>query len=209
VSAALAALRHHIAHWSTPRTAFGIAVMKIEASALADVLMITPKRFGDARGFFSETYSKPAFADAGLVFEFVQDNHSYSAAPGVVRGLHYQLPPAAQDKLVRVVRGAILDVAVDIRRASPTFGRHVTLRLSAEAWNQALVPVGFAHGFCTLEPDTEVLYKVSAPYAPDLERGVLWNDPDLGIDWPVEPAVAVVSDRDRTHPRLRDAVDLL
>ncbi len=182
--------------------------MKIEASVLADVLMITPKRFGDARGFFSETYSKPAFAAAGLRIEFVQDNHSYSAAPGVVRGLHYQLPPAAQDKLVRVVRGAILDVAVDIRRHSPTFGRHVALRLSADAGNQALVPAGFAHGFCTLEPDTEVLYKVSVPYAPDLERGILWNDPNLGIDWPVDATAAVVSDRDLVHPRLRDAVDL-
>lgn len=182
--------------------------MKIEATSFPEVLVITPNRFGDSRGFFSETYSKAAFETAGLDLEFVQDNHSYSAQRGVVRALHYQLPPFAQDKLVRVVRGAVLDVAVDIRRGSPTFGRHVVMRLSADDWNQALVPVGFAHGFCTLEPDTEVIYKVTAPYAPDHERGIVWNDPDLGIPWPVTAADVVVSERDRKHPRLRDATDL-
>lgn len=178
--------------------------MEIERLAIPEVLLIHPKKFGDDRGFFSETYSRQAWRQAGFETEFVQDNHSLSAKAGTVRALHFQVPPFAQDKLVRVVRGAILDVAVDLRRGSPTFGRHVSVVLSAEAWNQLFVPIGFAHGFCTLEDDTEVIYKVTQYYAPDHDRGLLWNDPDLGIAWPVEAEQAVLSDKDRLHPRLKD-----
>lgn len=178
--------------------------MDIVDLALPDVKIIRPKKFGDHRGFFSETYNKNSFAAAGLDLTFVQDNHSLSAEVGTVRGLHFQLPPFAQDKLVRVVRGAILDVAVDIRKGSPTYGRHVSAVISAAEWNQILVPVGFAHGFCTLEPDTEVLYKVTNFYSPAHDRGLLWNDPDLGIDWPVAADQAQLSDKDRVHPRLCD-----
>jgi dTDP-4-dehydrorhamnose 3,5-epimerase len=178
--------------------------MDIEALAIPDVKLIRPKRFGDARGFFSEVYSRPALAAAGITLEFVQDNHSRSAKVGTVRGLHFQTAPFAQDKLVRVTKGRILDVAVDLRRASPTYGRHVSAELSADNWTQILVPVGFAHGFCTLEPDTEVIYKVSQVYAPAHDGGVLWNDPDLGIAWPVATADAVLSDKDVKLPRFRD-----
>jgi dTDP-4-dehydrorhamnose 3,5-epimerase len=180
--------------------------MQITALSIPDVLLIEPKRFGDARGFFSETYSRAAFAKAGLAMEFVQDNHSRSTEAGTVRGLHFQTPPFAQDKLVRVTRGRILDVAVDIRKASPTFGRHVTAELSAENWAQLLVPVGFAHAFVTLEPDTEVIYKVSNVYAPQNDAGILWNDPDLGIAWPVPATAATLSDKDVGLPRLKNIV---
>jgi dTDP-4-dehydrorhamnose 3,5-epimerase len=180
--------------------------MQITALSIPDVLLIEPKRFGDARGFFSETYSRAAFAKAGLAMEFVQDNHSRSTEAGTVRGLHFQTPPFAQDKLVRVARGRILDVAVDIRKASPTFGRHVAAELSAENWAQLLVPVGFAHAFVTLEPDTEVIYKVSNAYAPRNDAGILWNDPDLGIAWPVAATAATLSDKDVRLPRLKDIV---
>lgn len=138
--------------------------------------------------------------DAGLDLAFVQDNHSLSADVGTVRGLHFQLPPFAQDKLVRVVRGAIFDVAVDIRRGSPTFGRHVSAIVSAKEWNQILVPIGFAHGFCTIEPDTEVVYKVTNYYSPQHDRGLRWNDPALGIEWPDVAANAVLSERDARQP---------
>lgn len=178
--------------------------MKVISLEIHDVKLIQLRKLGDHRGFFSETYSKRAFEEAGLGFDFVQDNHSRSAETGTVRGLHFQVPPFAQDKLVRVVKGAILDVAVDIRRDSPTYGRHVSVVVSASDWNQLLIPVGFAHGFCTLEPDTEVLYKVSNYYSPEHDKGLLWNDPDLGIDWPVPAERAVISDRDRRHPRLAD-----
>src|SRR5205814_6411599 len=137
-----------------------------------------------------------------------QDNHSLSAEKGVLRGLHYQIQPMAQAKLVRVIHGAILDVAVDIRRGSPTFGQHVTAVLSSENWRQILVPVGFAHGFVTLEPNTEVLYKVSNYYSPSHERGIRWNDPQLGIEWGIDPSRAILSKRDLEHPVLADAVDL-
>ena len=179
--------------------------MQILPLEIRDVKLVKATRHSDARGFFSEVYQKAAFADAGLHSEFVQDNHSKSEKTGTVRGLHFQIPPYAQDKLVRVTRGRILDVAVDVRRESPTFGRHVAVELSAENWLQLLVPVGFAHGFCTLEPDTEVLYKVSAAYAPQCDAGILWNDPDLGIAWPVDARGAFVSDKDSTLPRLKDA----
>jgi dTDP-4-dehydrorhamnose 3,5-epimerase len=172
--------------------------------SLAEVLLIQPERFGDSRGFFSETYSRRTLAEAGITDEFVQDNHSLSAGAGTVRGLHYQLPPFAQAKLVRVTRGSILDVAVDLRQGSPTFGHHVTQPLSADAWNQLFVPVGFAHGFCTLEPDTEVVYKVTAYYSRAHDRGIRWNDPGLDIDWPVDPAKALLSDKDRAHPCLTE-----
>lgn len=178
--------------------------MEIIPLEIPDVRLVRPKRFADARGFFSEVYNGPAFAARGIQITFVQDNHSLSAAVGTVRGLHFQTPPFAQDKLVRVTRGRILDVAVDIRTRSSTFGRHVAVELSAENWLQLLVPIGFAHGFCTLEPDTEVIYKVSAPYAPAHDAGCLWNDPDLAIDWPVRSADAVLSERDARLPRLRD-----
>lgn len=166
--------------------------------------LIAPARHGDARGFFSETWSRAAFAAIGIDCDFVQDNHSLSRVKGTVRGLHFQTPPFAQAKLVRVSRGAIFDVAVDIRKGSPTFGQHVAVELSAENWHQLFVPPGFAHGFCTLQPDTEVLYKVSAPYAPDHDKGILWNDKALAIDWPVGVDEAVVSDKDRAQPRLSE-----
>lgn len=167
------------------------------------VLLVEPRKHGDHRGFFSETYRKDALAEAGFDTEFVQDNHSFSAAPYTVRGLHFQLDPFAQDKLVRVTRGAIFDVAVDIRPDSATFGRHVAVELSAQDWRQLLVPRGFAHGFQTVTPDCEVLYKVSAYYAHDAERGLRWNDPALGIDWPVsDPAKVMVNARDAGWPGL-------
>jgi dTDP-4-dehydrorhamnose 3,5-epimerase len=181
--------------------------MEIEATAIEDVKVILPRKFGDHRGFFSETYNRAAFAKAGLDLDFVQDNHSLSAEPGTIRGLHFQSAPFAQDKLVRVTRGRILDVAVDIRRSSPTFGRHVAVELSAQNWKQLLVPVGFAHGFCTLEPDTEVLYKVTAYYAPEHDHGIAWDDPAIGIDWHL-PGDAVLSEKDRKHPRLADSPHL-
>ncbi len=181
--------------------------MDVIPLAIPDVKIIRSKKFGDHRGFFSETYSKKAFEAAGLLYDFVQDNQSLSAETGTVRGLHFQSPPFAQDKLVRVVKGAILDVAVDIRKGSPTYGRHVSAVISAREWNQILVPIGFAHGFCTLEPDTEVIYKVSNFYSVEHDRGLLWNDPDLGIDWPVAADKALLSDKDRTQPRLTELGD--
>ena len=178
--------------------------MEVEALAIPDVKLIRPKKFGDARGFFSEVYSKSALAGAGINMEFLQDNHSRSARKGTIRGLHFQTQPFGQDKLVRVTRGSILDVAVDLRRASPTYGQHVSAVISAANWTQILVPIGFAHGFCTLEDDTEVLYKVSNVYAPANDGGVIWSDPDIGIDWPLDGAEPVLSDKDAKLPRLRD-----
>jgi dTDP-4-dehydrorhamnose 3,5-epimerase len=172
--------------------------------AIPEVRLLVPRRFEDARGFLSETYSRQRLAEAGIGDALVQENHSYSAVRGTVRGLHFQAPPFAQAKLVRVLRGAVFDVAVDIRRGSPTYGRHVAAVLSRDNWTQLYVPAGFAHGFCTLEPDTEVLYKLDAAYAPQAEGGLAWDDPDLGIDWPVATADAVLSDKDRVYPRLKD-----
>jgi dTDP-4-dehydrorhamnose 3,5-epimerase len=176
--------------------------MKIERLAIPDVVLITPPRFGDARGFFSETYSVRRYAEAGIDLPFVQDNHSLSARPGVLRGLHCQIAPSVQGKLVRVTRGAIWDVAVDIRRGSPTYGRHVAAVISAENWTQIWVPGGFLHGFCTLEPETEVIYKVTADYDPAAERGVRWDDPDLALPWPIARDAAVLSEKDMRLPRL-------
>ena len=179
--------------------------MKVTPTELPEVLLIEPAVHGDARGFFMESFNQRAFdAAVGAHVAFVQDNHSRSSR-GVLRGLHYQLPPFDQAKLVRVVRGSVFDVAVDIRRGSPTFGAHVALTLSAAAWNQLFVPAGFAHGFCTLEPDTEVAYKVTAYYSREHDRGVRWDDPALGIAWPVDALAAVLSAKDAVLPRL-DAV---
>ncbi|MBK1664065.1 dTDP-4-dehydrorhamnose 3,5-epimerase [Rhodospirillum rubrum] len=180
--------------------------MAVEVTHLdiAEVKILRPAKFGDDRGFFSETYNKAALAEVGITLEFIQDNHSFSAKAGTVRGLHFQTPPFAQDKLIRVVRGALFDVAVDLRVGSPTYGRSVSAVISAAAWNQILIPAGFAHGLCTIEPDTEVLYKVSAPYSPDHDKGLLWSDPALGIEWPVSPAAAILSDKDARQPLLAD-----
>jgi dTDP-4-dehydrorhamnose 3,5-epimerase len=182
--------------------------MQIESLAIPDVKILTPRRFTDARGYFCETFSDATWRSIGLRANFIQDNHVYSTMKGVVRGLHYQLPPAAQGKLVRVTRGSILDVAVDIRRASPTFGKHVSAVLSAADGRQIWVPAGFAHGYITLEDDTEVFYKVTELYAPLCERGIRWNDPALGIDWHVTESDAQLSDKDKAQPLLADAPDL-
>ena len=180
--------------------------MRVEEMNIPEVKVLSPGKIGDRRGFFSEVYNRQRLAEAGIEIEFVQDNHSLSAEKGTVRGLHFQTPPFAQDKLVRVVRGAVFDVAVDLRRSSATYGRYASVVLSADAWNQILVPVGFAHGFMTLEPDTEVIYKVSEYYAPDHDKGLLWNDPALGIAWPIPETEAILSDKDRRQPRLAELV---
>ncbi len=170
------------------------------------VRLIGTPRFGDERGWFAETFNARRLAGEGVTVPFVQDNHSYSREAGTVRGLHFQRPPSAQAKLVRVGRGRILDVAVDVRRGSPTYGRWVGAELSAEAENQLFVPEGFAHGFCTLEAHTEVLYKVSAFYDPDADAGLIWNDPDLAIPWPVSAEKAIVSRKDGELPRFESFV---
>ena len=178
--------------------------MHVEPLNLEGVKLIRPRQHRDARGFFSETYSAPVLKAAGIDVSFVQDNHSLSVEKGVVRGLHFQIPPDAQDKLVRVVRGSIFDVAVDIRHGSPTFGQHVSVILSADNWQQLFIPKGFAHGFCTLEPNTEVIYKVSAPYAPASDRGLAWDDPALAIAWPLDGTPPLLSKKDEAHPSLAD-----
>jgi dTDP-4-dehydrorhamnose 3,5-epimerase len=174
--------------------------MDVIETLIPDVKLIRMRRHIDERGFFSETYSARSLAAAGITTAFVQDNHSLSAAAGTVRGLHFQIPPHAQAKLVRVVRGAVFDVAVDLRVGSPTFGRHVAATLSAAEWNMLYIPEGFAHGFCTLQPDTEVVYKASRHYEPTHDRGIAWDDPALGIDWPVDASRAIVSAKDRALP---------
>jgi dTDP-4-dehydrorhamnose 3,5-epimerase len=181
--------------------------MRISPLAIPDVLLIAPKVLDDERGVFCEVYSRPRFREAGLDVDFVQDNVSISRLAGTVRGLHFQLPPFDQSKLVRVTRGSIYDVAVDLRRGQPGFGRHVGAVLRAGDWTQMYIPTGFAHGFCTLEDDTEVSYKVTAPYAPRHDRTLLWNDPVLGIDWPVAAGAAILSAKDRTAPDLAGLVD--
>ncbi|MCR5878320.1 dTDP-4-dehydrorhamnose 3,5-epimerase [Phenylobacterium sp. J367] len=171
--------------------------------ALPELLLITPKRHGDARGWFAETWSTRAFEAAGLHVTFVQDNQAFSARKGTIRGLHFQAAPHPQAKLMRVLRGAIFDVAVDVRPGSPTYGQWAGATLTAEVGEQLFVPRGFAHGYCTLTDDTELAYKVDGLYAPQTEGGVIWNDPDVGIAWPldVEP---ILSDKDLVLPRLRD-----
>ena len=180
-------------------------MIEVTELGLPGVCEITPARFGDSRGFFSETYCAPRLAERGIDLAFVQDNHSLSRTAGVLRGLHYQLPPFAQDKLIRVVRGAILDVAVDIRRNSPTFGAWLALEVSAEKWNQILVPKGYAHGFVTLVADTEVVYKVTELYAPKHERSIRFDDPAIGIDWRVPADGITLSDKDSKASLLADA----
>ena len=172
--------------------------------AIEDVILVEPKRFGDHRGFFSETFHVSRFAEAGIEGPFVQDNHSLSAEVGTLRGLHFQIAPSPQGKLVRCTAGRILDVAVDIRTGSPTFGQHVSAELSADNGHQLWVPAGFAHGFITLEPDTEVQYKVTGYYDPNADKGLAWDDPALGIDWPLPPSGAVLSAKDQEHPQLAD-----
>jgi dTDP-4-dehydrorhamnose 3,5-epimerase len=172
---------------------------------IPEVKLITPHRHGDHRGWFCETWNRAALAEHGITLDFVQDNHSFSAQRGTLRGLHYQSAPFAQDKLVRVSRGSILDVAVDIRQGSPTFGKYVSAVLKADVSTQILVPVGFAHGFVTLEPDTEVQYKVSAPYGPQNDHGIAWNDPAIGINWPLPSEGPQLSGKDAAHPLLADA----
>ena len=178
--------------------------MQVDQTALAGVVVITPKRFGDSRGFFSEVYNATTAAAAGVDVTFVQDNHSLSREMGVIRGLHFQSPPRAQDKLVRVGAGRIIDVAVDIRKGSPTYGQWVAVELSAEVGNQLFVPKGFLHGFATLVPNCEVLYKCSDTYSPECDGGVRFNDPDLGVDWGVDTTNAVVSDKDANAPLFKD-----
>ena len=180
-------------------------MVEVRSLSIPDVREIRPVRHSDERGFFSETWNRAAWASAGLDLDFVQDNHSLSVRPGVLRGLHYQVGAAAQDKLVRVVRGRIFDVAVDIRRSSPSFGRWVGAEVSADAWNQLLVPKGFAHGFLTLEPDTEVIYKVTAPYSAADERVIRFDDPAIGIDWPLAGAELIMAPRDRDAPLMEEA----
>jgi dTDP-4-dehydrorhamnose 3,5-epimerase len=172
--------------------------------ALPEVLLITPKRHGDARGWFSETWSKATLAKAGIEHDFVQDNQAFSAAQGTVRGLHFQRAPYAQAKVVRVLKGAIYDVAVDIRPGSATYGKWVGATLTAEGGEQILVPRGFAHGYCTIVPDTELAYKVDNTYAPQAEGGLLWCDPAMGIDWPIRPDEAVINARDAELPTLKE-----
>lgn len=179
--------------------------MQTEATALPEVLLLTPRRFGDARGWFTETYNALRMKEAGIDIDWVQDNHSFSAAKGTLRGLHYQSAPHAQDKLVRCTRGAILDVAVDFREGSPRFGKWVAEELSAENGRQLLIPQGFLHGFVTLTPDVEVQYKCSDFYAPDCDGAVRWDDPEIGIDWGLDGAQPVLSDKDQAAPFLKDA----
>lgn len=168
------------------------------------VQLIRPRRFGDDRGWFVESWNRDRFAALGIDCTFVQDNHSMSATPGTLRGLHFQLPPFAQDKLVRCLRGRIFDVAVDVRKGSPTYGRWVGATLTAEGGEQLFVPVGFAHAFVTLEPNAEVAYKTSAPYAPECDAGLRWDDPEIGVEWPLPEGGPVLSGKDRTQPRLAE-----
>ncbi|ODN69456.1 dTDP-4-dehydrorhamnose 3,5-epimerase [Methylobrevis pamukkalensis] len=178
--------------------------MEFHPTAIPDVVIIEPKRHGDARGLFAETFRQDRFDAVVGRTVFVQDNHSISAAAGTIRGLHFQRPPAAQGKLVRCTKGRILDVAVDIRAGSPTFGRHVAVELSADNWRQLWLPAGFAHGFCTLEADCEVVYKTTDYYSAADDAGLAFDDPDLAIDWPVAAADAVLSEKDRRQPAFAD-----
>lgn len=177
--------------------------MKVNSTKLSGVYIIEPAVHGDHRGFFMESYNSERLADKGISYVFVQDNHSLSVETGVIRGLHYQLNPKAQTKLVRVTAGAIYDVVVDIRRKSSTFGQWIGVELSADNKKQLLVPQGFAHGFCTIAPNTEVLYKVDEFYSPECDRGILWDDPALGIDWPTDSPI--LSAKDMKHPLFQDA----
>lgn len=179
-------------------------MVEVRNLGLDGVFEIRPRKFADERGFFSETWNAVELARSGIDIGFVQDNHSLSSLRGTLRGLHFQMPPFAQVKLVRVLRGAIFDVAVDIRNGSPTFGQWVGIELSATDWNQILVPKGFAHGFVTLAPDTEVIYKVSAPYSQPHDRAIRFDDPAIGVQWPVAVGDVVLSAKDAAAPLLAD-----
>jgi dTDP-4-dehydrorhamnose 3,5-epimerase len=180
----------------------------IQPTSLDGVRVITTRRFEDSRGFFSEVFREDRFTDAGIGFRCVQDNHVLSDRALTLRGIHYQLPPFAQAKLVRVIAGSALDVAVDLRRGSPTFGKWVAVTLRASDWSQVFVPAGFGHATLSLEPGTEFIYKVSAPYAPTHERGIRFDDPEIGVEWGVPPERVVASERDRRLPTLREQPDL-
>lgn len=195
----------HIIARSAARRGYFLANVTITASPIPAVKIIQPRKFEDDRGHFIETYSFDAFAAAGLDVQFVQDNQSLSKFAGTVRGLHYQLPPFAQDKLVRVISGRVWDVAVDIRSGSPTFREWFGIELSEENQTQLLVPKGFAHGFITLTPNTQVAYKVSAPYSAAHDAGIRWDDPDLAVKWPVPLGEPVLSVKDRSQPALTGA----
>ena len=179
--------------------------MLVKPLEIPEVLLITPQRFADKRGSLSETCNRRRLAEFGIHADFVQDSHSFSSFEGVVHGLHFQIKPHDQGKLVRVTRGSVFDVALDLRHGSPTCGRHVSAIPTAENWAQLWIPVGFAHGFCTLEPDTEVFYKTTAYYALTSSHGIRWDDAALGIRWPVDPQVAILSDADRSYPHLAGA----
>jgi len=178
--------------------------MEIKVLDLPGAVLLRPRRFSDARGYFVETYNENSFAAAGIAVKFVQDNQSYSARRGTIRGLHFQLPPAAQSKLVRVLQGSVYDVAVDLRVGSPTYGQWRGATLTGDGGEQFFVPGGFAHAFCTLEPDSVVAYKVDNFYSPSHDTGLIWNDPDLAIDWPVAPGEVVLSDKDLKLGRFAD-----
>jgi len=185
---------------------FGVIESRFEKETyeLPGPVALTPLRFQDDRGFFSETFREQDIAELLGGLRFVQDNHALTRQVGTIRGLHFQIPPAEQGKLVRVIRGSIFDVAVDIRRGSAFFGRHIAVVLSDENWKQLWIPPGFAHGYCILQPNTEVIYKVTSYYNPVHERGLAWDDPVLDIKWPISGAEVVLSDRDRVNPRLQD-----
>ncbi len=178
--------------------------VRVDTTSIEGVLLFTPEKHGDQRGFFSEVFKSSILQELGITHPWLQDNHSMSAARGVVRGLHFQVPPRAQAKLVRVVRGEIFDVVVDIRTTSRTFGQYVAVNLSAENWRQVYAPAGMAHGFMTLTEHTEVIYKTSDEYAPECEGGLNWLDADLQIPWPIAPETAFVNSRDKAWPILRD-----
>ena len=179
-------------------------ILDVFAQDIPEVLLIQPKRISDPRGYFSETFRREVLVDHGVELEFVQDNESFSVSKGTLRGLHFQSPPFAQAKLVRVIQGAIFDVAVDIRHGSPHYGHHVAVWLDAEEGTQVFIPEGFAHGFCTLEPNTLIAYKVSSYYSPAHDLGLRWNDPAIAIDWPLSEPEIILSDKDKTHPSLTD-----
>ncbi len=182
--------------------------MDVTLTRLPEVKIVTPARFGDERGFFSEIYNRRALADVGITMEFIQENHAFSADRGTLRGLHFQAPPAAQTKLLRVLRGAIVDVCVDCRRGSPTYGQHVMVEMTAESGQQILCPQGFAHGILTLMPHTEIAYKVDAYFAPELDMGVRYDDPELAIDWPLPKTEMILSEKDRNQPAFCDLADI-
>ncbi|HGG06703.1 MAG TPA: dTDP-4-dehydrorhamnose 3,5-epimerase [Aliiroseovarius sp.] len=178
-------------------------MLDISRTSLPGVVVLTPKRFGDERGFFAETWNQKRLQDHAIWLDFVQDNHSFSREAGTIRGLHFQAPPHAQDKLVRCARGRLLDVAVDIRTGSPTFGQWVAQELSFDNGRQMLIPAGFLHGFITREPDTEIAYKCTGFYAPECEGSVRWDDPEIGIEWGIGDKI-VMSEKDRLAGALSD-----